>query len=876
MPKINAFLTSLRSILPAKQILTDELSRHAYAHDASQYILIPQVVVIVESEQEVLHILQTARQHQVAVTFRAAGTSLSGQAISDSVLLVLGQNWREYTILDEGYRIRLQPGLIGSEANLFLAPYGRKIGPDPASLSSAKIGGIVANNASGMCCGISQNSYHTVVGMRIILSDGTLLDTEDEESCREFKIQYAGFLVELSVLRQTILQDPELIALIQNQYRIKNTLGYSLNSFLDFEEPLDILMHLMIGSEGTLGFIASITYETVQAFAFEAAALLYFETIDAACQASLLLPRDEIAAMELMDEASFKAAKMGMEAGKAALLVDIKAHSREALELKIEKLTQQMQTFAGLLEDAKFLSERKEYNKVWAVRRGIFPAVAGTRTPGSSLINEDVAVSPQDLPAFCQDLQALFQKYGYDKACVFGHVKDGNLHFLLEADFETEAGIKRYDEFMQDLSALIVTRYQGALKAEHGTGRNMAPFVEKAWGSKAYHLMQRVKALFDPTGILNPDVILSPHANQHILDLKTFPLVDPLIDRCIECGFCEKVCPSRKLTLTPRQRIVAFRDMQRLGKTFLDFEYRAIETCAATGLCKVSCPVGINTGDMIRKQRYLKKSKLDNWVIQFWIKHFALVMKFIKWGISFRYPSPVKLRLPTSPSRGEVKSMKPIYYFPSCSARMFKNDNAVIKSVLEKLGYQLLILPNYESQCCGLIFNSKGYLKEARGKMTDLEKFLKTEAKGAPILCEMGSCVLQMTQFFNEPLPVYELLEFVSDQLKDYPLKQQDETVMLHVTCSIERLGLRDKLVNLVKRCATQVIMPPDITCCGFAGEKGFTHPELNQSALSTLKAQVPNDCHEGYSMSLTCEMGLAKASGIPYRSLLFLINQAL
>lgn len=877
--RIKDFLVSLSTIFPKAQILNDELSRHAYAHDASQYLLIPDVIVIVESELEVIQVLDAAKKFEVPLTFRAAGTSLSGQALSNSILVVLGQNWREYTILDDGARIRLQPGIIGSEVNLFLAPYQRKIGPDPASIASAKIGGIVANNASGMCCGISQNSYHTVLGMRIIFNDGTLLDTEDEDSCRDFSIKHRDFLTELSTIRQSILEDSELRQLIQNQYRIKNTLGYSLNSFLDFEDPIEILMHLMIGSEGTLGFIASVTYQTVPAFTYEAAALLFFDKIESACEAALLLPRHEIAAMELMDEASFKASKMGIEAGKTGLLIDIKAETAALLEFKIQKLTSQMQTLAGLLEDAKFISDRTEYHKIWAIRRGIFPAVAGTRKQGSSLINEDVAVSPQDLPNFCKDLQALFNKYGYTKTCIFGHVKDGNLHFLLEADFETPAGIAVYDHLMQDLTHLIVERYQGALKAEHGTGRNMAPFVEKAWGNKAYRIMERLKTLFDPDCLLNPDVILSQNQRLHIEALKTYPLVDPLIDRCIECGFCEKVCPSRKLTLTPRQRIVALRTMKLLAKEFDVFQYRGIETCAATGLCKTVCPVGINTGDIVRKQRYLYKSKLNHRAIRFWIKHFALVMRVMKWilkPIAFIRFSPLpcdRINTLQNPIQSELK---PIYYFPSCSARLFKNDQAVLQSILEKLGYTLIQLPNYQPQCCGLMFNSKGYLKEAHGKMASLEKFLKTETNGAPVLCEMGSCVLQMTQFFKESIPVYEAIEFVADQLQDYPLRQLDETVMLHVTCSIERLGLREKLVSLAKRCATQVIIPPDITCCGFAGEKGFTTPELNQSALSTLRSQVPANCQQGYSMSLTCEIGLTKASGISYRSLLYLIQQAL
>ncbi len=838
---IEDFIDALRREIPEEQILRDDLSRHAYAHDASQYLMIPQAVIRVESEREVICVLQVAVQYHIPITFRAAGTSLSGQAQSDSVLVVLGNNWRDYEILEEGQKIRLQPGVIGSEANLFLAPYRRKIGPDPASIASCKIGGIAANNASGMCCGIAQNSYHTLADMRIIFADGSTTPPQ-------------GTLEKLLDIRQSILQDPELSALIRHQYRIKNTLGYSLNAFIDFEDPREILNHLMIGSEGTLGFIASITYQTVPSFPHEAAALLFFDSIEAACEASLALPRDEIAAMELMDEVSLKVSKIE---GKAALLIDVKAQTPEELAKKTQKIK------------ADFITDRAEYNRIWGIRRAIFPSVAGARRPGSCMINEDVAVAPKDLPAFCHDLKALFEVYGYRKSAIFGHVKDGNLHFLLEEDFETEAGIAHYDAFMQDLVALVC-RYQGALKAEHGTGRNMAPFVEKAWGAKAYAIMQDLKALLDPQGILNPEVILSKNLQLHLEHLKPLPQVDPLIDRCIECGFCEKVCPSNKLTLTPRQRIVAMRDMKRLDEEFDDFQYQGIDTCAATGLCKTVCPVGINTGDMIRKKRFQAKSKFQHFLIQQLIHHFAGVMRLMKLGLFLKFPHFKK-----TPFLKKNFNLKPIYYFPSCSARTFNNDQQIVlENILQKLGFQLEVLKGSENQCCGLMFKSKGYLREANGCALSLEHLLRKQ-KG-PVLCEMGSCVLQMQNTLEQDLPLYETLDFLADQLQQYPLKQQDKTIMLHITCSMQRLGLQDKMVNLAKRCAKQVVMPSGIHCCGFAGEKGFTIPELNQSALSTLKDQIPENCHEAYSMSLTCEMGLSKHAGIPYRSLLYLILDSL
>ena len=196
-----AFLTAVERLIPAERRFDDPLSTLAFGTDASFYRLIPKLVVRVEAELEVVDLLKLASTHQVPVTFRAAGTSLSGQAISDSVLIVLGDNWNGREIRAQGTQIRLQPGVIGAQANAWLAPFGRKIGPDPASINACKIGGIVANNASGMCCGTAQNSYHTLAGIRLVLADGSVLDSEDPLSVKAFQSSHAELLAQAHQLK---------------------------------------------------------------------------------------------------------------------------------------------------------------------------------------------------------------------------------------------------------------------------------------------------------------------------------------------------------------------------------------------------------------------------------------------------------------------------------------------------------------------------------------------------------------------------------------------------------------------------------------------------------------------------------------------------
>lgn len=851
----------------------DELHRHAYAHDASAYLLIPKMVAKVHSEDDVRKCLQLVRKKGLTLTFRAGGTSLSGQAQTDSLLVVLGESWRGHKILAGGEVIYLEPGVIGAEANLFLNPYHRKIGPDPASLNACKIGGIAANNASGMCCGIKHNSYHTLHGMRLILADGTLLDTHTSSSVAAFRKSHAGLLEGLSTLRQRVLLNPSLRKKISLQYQIKNTLGYSLNALLDFEDPIEILTHLMIGSEGTLGFIAGISYKTLPAPAFESAALLFFGSVEAACVASLLLPKDKIAALEMMDQRSLEAAKLSQKtaAPAAALLIDLKAESQKALSSLVEEVKVLFPSLPQLVHSTDFMSERARYHQLWSVRKSVFPAVAARRTPGTALINEDVAVPPHRLPAFCKALRALFEAHDYHNAALFGHVKEGNLHFLLEEDFDSEAGVAHYDAFMRALVDLVLA-HEGALKAEHGTGRNMAPFVEKAWGEEAYALMKEIKHLLDPEGLLNPDVILSEDPTLHRKHLKTFPAVDPLVDPCIECGFCEKVCPSKNLSLTPRQRIAALRDGKKAGRVWKRFRHEGIDTCAKTGLCELSCPVGINTGALMGKMLEASRKSWQKKIAAWVGRHFGAASRFVAW-IATRGAPPSQL--------SSAREGGDILYLPSCSERMLDKEQAhfekTLTALLASINKTLVVPSNLEALCCGLAFQSKGFAEQALQKNAQLEAFLWQQSRQGtvPILCETGSCLLMMREHFSKKMPIFDVLEYLADALPFDQLKCLDKTVMLHITCSFRHLKLENKVLKLARACAKNVVVPPDISCCGFAGDKGFFEKDLNQSALATLKSQVPQDCTGGYSMSPSCQIGLSQHSGIPYRSLAYLIAES-
>ena len=926
------FCEELAQFLPKERIFRDEMYRLTYGTDASFYRLIPALVVKVANEQEVIGLLQLANRHQVPVTFRAAGTSLSGQAVTDSVLVVLeGTSWRGYEILQQGAEIRLQPGIIGAHANQYLAPLGRKIGPDPASINTCKIGGIAANNASGMCCGTAQNSYHTLAGMRLILADGTVLDTRDADSCTTFQQTHAHLLNGLLALAAKVRANPPLRERIQHKFRLKNTTGYSLNALVDYTDPIDILQHLLIGSEGTLGFIAEINYHTVPEHPHKATALVLFPTIEAACLAVTALKPQPVDAVELIDRAGLRSVqdKPGMpdflrDLGEdaAALLIDVRAATLEALSQKVAQITDVLAN-QQLLFAPEFTVDPQQYARLWNIRKGLFPAVGAVRPVGTTVIIEDVAFPIERLAQGTRDLQALFGQYGYHEAIIFGHALEGNLHFVFTQDFSTQAEVDRYAGFMHAVSALVALKYGGSLKAEHGTGRNMAPFVEMEWGSDAYQLMWEIKRLFDPHNLLNPGVILNQDPQVHLQNLKPMPAANPLVDRCIECGFCEPVCPSRNLTFTPRQRIVATREQARLqaaGETtaaqrFAQQVHYALEdTCALDGLCSTRCPVGINTGELVRTLRTAESSSLGRSIAKQVSSHMQATTTMVRAGLQTAHLTQkvVGDKTLSSVSRGLTKisagviptwhayfprkashseASQPdrngkVVYFPACVSRSMgpaSNDSesrdlmTVMNGLLAKAGFAAIIPPQVDGLCCGMPFASKGYPEAANTSVQQLEAALwaASEQGKYPILCDTSPCTLRMLEQFKQPLKVYETAGFIAEYLLPHlRIQRQDERVALHITCSARRMGLDGALRKLARLCATEVIEPEEEGCCGFAGDKGFTTPELNASALQRLRQQLPADCTEGFSNSRTCEIGLSLHSGRQYRSIAYLVER--
>lgn len=913
----SGFEQALREILPAGRVLTSAVDRYAFANDASVYRLVPKGVVQPKNVDEVKRLFRFSHQHRVPITFRAAGTSLSGQAVTDGILVDAARHWRALEVLDGGAAVRFQPGVIAASVNRTLAPYQKKIGPDPASINACMMGGVLANNSSGMCCGVELNAYHTLDSMVFVLPDGATIDSAALDCEERFLAEVPHIAAGLLELRDSVRADSNLCQKIRRKYRMKNTMGYSLNAFLDYDSPVAMLSHLMIGSEGTLGFIAEAVLRTVPDRPLKHTGMLFFNDVPSACSAIVPLRDSGASTLELMDHASLVSVRHqpgvpqripDLPPTAAALLVEYQADAEDELS---DLLTDCDEVLPALSMQSEpiFTRDPGRQNNLWAVRKGLIASVGAERRRGTSMIIEDVVFPLEALAEGVGVLQDLFTTHRYDDAIIFGHAKDGNLHFVLNQGFGSADEVARFDTVLDELAHIVAVRFGGALKGEHGTGRNMAPFLELEWGAEAVTIMREIKHLIDPENLLNPGVLINDNPQAHITDLKALETVEEPVDPCIECGFCERLCPSRDLTRTPRQRIVLQREITRLrrqdpGSPILrelerDFRYSAVDTCAADGLCATGCPVGIDTGQLAKLLRELAHPWWRHHLATVIARHFGVVEVLARGGLRLaRLSGLAPADLPRAARGGMPKTSRDrsrAVYYPCCVSRVFApvaGNRPLAETVVEvcrRAGVEVWIPEGINRFCCGMPFGSKGYRQASLAAVSRLvEALWRWTGEGRlPVVVDTSPCAYTLRtcgpdleselRWKYEQLQILDSIEFALEEIAPALTAHHPVgTVTLHPVCSTVKMGLEERLLQVVQRFCTDTIIPASAGCCGFAGDRGFLVPELTESATAIEAEEVLAGSFDGfYSSSRTCEIGMTRATDKPYRSFWYLLEEA-
>ena len=913
------------------RVYTDHLRRYAYGVDASCYSYLPKVVVKAEDEREVRRLIRLCQQCGTPFTFRAAGSSLSGQCSSDDVLIVCNDGFKKMEVIDDGKALKCECGVIGSDANDLLKPYNRKIGPDPATLATALVGGILNNNSSGMCCGTAQNSYKTIRSIRVVLLDGTVLDTSDKKSIEQFLREKPQMVEDILQLRKEILADEELTHLIHHKYKIKNTTGYGLNSLVDFEDIIDIINHLFIGSEGTLGFVSEIVYNTVEDVPYKGCGLMFFSTLNDASLAVVALAnmgREKVIAAEMMDYQSLRAVQSlenvpefvrEVPEGTSAILFQTESYSKETVDENLAFIKEQLKDIPTAIPSL-YSQDPKEYDSWWAIRKGILPIVGGQRRKGTTVITEDVCFQIEDFTKGIEMLTELFHKYDFvDGGVIFGHALSGNVHFNITPDFNDPKDTKNFGDLVKEMSERV-SGFGGSLKAEHGTGRMVAPFVEMEWGKKAYELNRRIKAIFDPERILNPDVIITDDPDVYKKNLKAQCVIDDAFTICMECGFCEKHCPSRNLTLTPRQRIALLRETKRLeneGNFTLaselrkGYEYFGVDTCAACSMCKGLCPLSIDTAQIALSMRRidppapeLAKKIYDNFSTTLQMCRAGVSLEGIAGSIITQKAiskiteglhgvtgvTPYVPKTTPKANRYKLKNrIKPtnfekVVYFSTCANRAFKPNQGydddrslqqVVESLCNKAHIDIIYPKHIENLCCGLSFENYDDVHERAVK--DLhDALMKASQNGKyPIVIDHSACFNHAFKHMPD-LEINDISEFLCKYVVPHlDIEKCDERVIVHKQCKIKSLNKSQYIEDLARLCTDHVFNIKSFACDGFAGQKGFFTPELNKSATKDLAGEIAEyGATLGVSSSSTCEIGLGESGGIPFVGVAFLLDR--
>ena len=895
----------------------------------------PQAVVMARDAGDVAKVLAYGREQGIPVTFRAGGTSLNGQGQSDGILVDVRRHFGGVAVEDDGAIARgSSPARVLGHANRVLAPHGRKLGPDPASTDIATRR---RRDRQQLRRDALRRRPRTptrrVRSLTFVLPSGTTIDTAAPGAAERFAEAEPELAAGLAEIRDEIRADAELSERIRRKFEIKNTTGYRLCAFLDADEPLEIFRRLLVGSEGTLAFIAEAVFETVPLPARTTTAWVHFPDIDAGDRPGPRAGRRRRHRGRADGRAG--ADHRRLEHGRRARGVEGAAARVGGAAGRVRRRRRRRSSTTTWPGPSEILAAREidppdrlhprprgDRGLLARARGPARPDRARCGRPGTALIIEDVCVPPERIAEGARDIQALLGEHGFLPG-VAGHASAGNLHFMLTPDFAKQEDLERYEAFMAELVELIVDKYDGSLKAEHGTGINMAPYVEREWGEKATELMWRVKQLADPDGVLAPGVRPQPRPRR--------PPAQPEDDagdrgvgdhlrrvRLLRAGLPE---PRPDDDAAPADRAAARDGAPARGLAGAAGAARGVRvrrrsrpappTAPASSPARSgstpaswsrSCAapphragrsdgagdgeaLGHGRGRLARRPAPRRPAGAGG----------------PKRGQSLPPPAPAKLPSDASTRAPPPSTCPPAPTASSAPPRLTGRNapyggKAALDPVVEALvevsaraGLPVWIPEDVAGTAAGCPGARKGF-GEAHSPQgeRDGRAALALERGGGAAdrgrrrllhrsIADPGEGVLAEEN--AERLAKLEILDSVAwahDRLLPWlEVGEKVGSATVHPTCATRHLGLAHRLEALADALADDVYVAPSATCCGFAGDRGISHPELTAAATAPEAAEVAGRHFDAHlSSNRTCEIGLERATGEPYESVILLLER--
>ncbi len=630
------------------EVLWDETTIIAYATDASAYREKPLAVIRPKSKEDIRKAVLFARDHETSIIPRAAGTSLAGQVVGGGIVVDISKYMTQVLELNVEERwVRVEPGVVRDELNLFLKEFGLFFGPETSTSNRCMIGGMLGNNACGAQSVLYGSTRDHTLEVKAFLSDGSeahfksVTSSEFEAKCEQDNLEGQLYRDAKKMLSKVSNQEEIRKEFPKADIKRRNT-GYAIDLLLEtapFTEGKENFnfCKLLAGSEGTLAFTTEIKLNLVPvAPPVEGVLAVHFETLDDALRANMIALKYKPSAVELMDDIIIDCTKGHKEHEanrffikgnpKAVLMIQFERETQEEIAQITKSLIAVMKTSGyGYHFPLIFAPDTK---KVWNLRKaglGLLSNVKGKRR--STTVIEDTAVSVADLPEYVQDFQYKLDENGL--SCVFyAHVGSGELHLRPMLDLKNEDDLRLFYKIGKQI-AHLVKKYNGSLSGEHGDGRLRGEFIPLMLGEHNYKLLQDVKHTWDPENVFNPGKIVDAPSMREDLRLDhTLPVKDTktvfdfdessggilgAAERCNGSGDCRKseiiggtMCPSFKATRdekhTTRARANLLREFLTRSPKANPFNhkelYEVFDLCLACKACKSECPSSVDVAKL--------------------------------------------------------------------------------------------------------------------------------------------------------------------------------------------------------------------------------------------------------------------------------------